>query len=311
LLSASEQTSVLKYYHLKDAKMSLASHLLKHLVITKYCNVPWSQSNISRDANGKPCFIPCGAMKPVDMDFNVSHQAGIVSLIASVGFDARVEVGTDVVCANERELHDYAHIEKQGFFDWVDMHGDVFAESELDYMKLSPVHVSLGRPDISLSGFAKDALSRCQWRNANLDLKISTLDGKESVVEVDSNIVVDKKLRRFYAMWCLREAYVKMTGEALLAPWLKDLEISNVQTPDAASYIQDSKSLVTGEVVKDFNIFFKGKKVTDVKMELSALGTDYMVAGSLKMPKSNSDLAMGPWQSLKLEEIFSVAERPI
>jgi 4'-phosphopantetheinyl transferase len=301
---------VLKYYHLKDAKMSLASHLLKHLVITKYCNVPWSQSTISRDANGKPCFTPTNATKPVTMDFNVSHQAGIVSLIASVGFDVKVDVGTDVVCANERELHDYAHIEKQGFFDWVDMHGDVFAESELHYMKLSPVLLDIGIPNEGLSGYAKDALSRCQWRNAKLNLKMTVANGQESSVQVESNIVVDKKLRRFYAMWCLREAYVKMTGEALLAPWLKDLEITEAQAPNAATGFQDSTSLTRGEVVKDFKIFFKGRKVTDVKMELSALGPAYMIAGSLKIPKGSFNLSMGPWQELNLErDILTVAER--
>jgi 4'-phosphopantetheinyl transferase len=246
------------------------------------------------------------------MDFNVSHQAGIVSLIASIGFDVRVDVGTDVVCANERITHDYAHIEKQGFFDWVDMHGDVFAESELNHMKLSAVQVNFERPNFSMSGFAKDTVARCQWRNAKLNLKITDAGGNESTVQVDSNTVVDKKLRRFYAMWCLREAYVKMTGEALLAPWLKDLEISDVQAPDAASDIQEANSLVGGEVVKEFNIFFKGRKVTDVKMELSALGPAYMVAGSLNLPKGNPDLALGPWHILRLEEdILSVAERTL
>jgi 4'-phosphopantetheinyl transferase len=290
--------------------MSLASHLLKHLVITKYCNVPWSKSTISRDANGKPCFIAEGASKPVTMDFNVSHQAGIVSLIASVGFDIRVDVGTDVVCANEREKHDYDHIEKQGFFDWIDMHGDVFAESELNHMKLSSVPLDLGGPDFSISGFAKDALGRCQWRNAKINLKIRSADGKESTVQVDSNTVIDKKLRRFYAMWCLRESYVKMTGEALLAPWLKELEILDVQAPDAASDIQDSNSLVMGEVVRDFTILFKGRKVTNVEMELSALGPAYMVGGSVKIPKEIPDFSMGSWQQLALEEdILAVAER--
>jgi 4'-phosphopantetheinyl transferase len=244
------------------------------------------------------------------MDFNVSHQAGIVSLIASVGFDLRVDVGTDVVCANERLKHDYDHIEKQGFFDWVDMHGDVFAESELNHMKLGSVPVDAGIPEGTLSGYAKDALSRCQWRNAKLSLKITAAGGEDSTVQVDSNLVVDKKLRRFYAMWCLREAYVKMTGEALLAPWLKKLEISDVQAPDSANDIQDTNSLAGGEVVKEFKIFFKERKVTDVKMELSALGPAYMVAGSVKVPKELPDLSMGTWQQLKLEDdILVVAER--
>ncbi len=111
-------------------------------------------------------------------------------------------------------------------------------------------------------------------------------------------------------MWCLREAYVKMTGEALLAPWLKELEISDVQAPDAASDVHGSTSLVEGGAVKNLNIFFKGAKVTDVKMELLALGPAYMVAGSVKIPKGETTLTMGPWRELNLEEdILAVGEQ--
>ncbi len=102
-------------------------------------------------------------------------------------------------------------------------------------------------------------------------------------------------------MWCLREAYVKMTGEALLAPWLKELEIADVQAPNPANGVQGETSLVEGGAVKDFHIFFKGKKLTDVKMELSALGPAYMVAGSVKVPKG-TELRMGPWRELNLED---------
>jgi len=279
--------------------MSLASHLLKHLIITIYGNVPWSQSTISRDEHGKPCFHA----EHVIMDFNVSHQAGIVSLIASIGFKTKVEVGTDVVCANERLKHDYAHIEKQGFFDWVDMHGDVFAESEVNHMKLSPVSVD---GILNLSGFAKDALSRCQWANQKVNFK--STNGEE--LSVDSNIVIDKKLRRFYAMWCLREAYVKMTGEALLAPWLKELEITDVQAPKAAKELLED-SLEEGEIIRDFDIFFKGKRVTNVKMELTALGSNYMVGSSVRVPKGEdeSNFSMGKWHELNLEtDILAIAE---
>lgn len=110
-------------------------------------------------------------------------------------------------------------------------------------------------------------------------------------------------------MWCLREAYVKMTGEALVAPWLKELGISDVLAPDAASTIHETTSLATGQVATDFNISFKGKKVTDVKMELSALGHAYMVAASVTVPNGSSNLVMGSWQELNLEnDIFAVAE---
>lgn len=298
---------MLKYYHVKDAKMSLASHLLKHLVITKYCNVPWSKSKVSRQpTHGKPCYVPEGGDdEHVHMDFNVSHQAGIVSLIAAVGFENHVDVGTDVVCANERSVQDYASIDKEGFFAWVDIHGDVFADSELNGMKLSPVAArSVGIAVGDVGGYARDALSRCQWRNRKLDVQVVKGDGvPEESVELSSNVVIEAKLRRFYAMWCLRETYVKMTGEALLASWLKDLEISNVQTP-AAKDSADPFSLEAGDVARDFKIAFKRKPVKDVNMELSALGLAYMVGGCVR-----PSAVMGKWLELNLEtDVLDIAE---
>ncbi|KAH9206371.1 hypothetical protein DL95DRAFT_469672 [Leptodontidium sp. 2 PMI_412] len=268
LLTEAEQTSVLKYYHLKDAKMSLVSHLLKHLIITK-CKIPWPRSTISRDEKGKPCFKPEVEDNHVILDFNVSHQAGIVSLIAAVGFKG-VTVGTDVVCVNERLQQDYAHINKYGFDDWVDVHADVLADSEVAFMKSAPV----------------DDRSR----------------GAETAIE--------KRLRRFYSIWCLREAYVKMTGDALLAPWLKELEILDVQSPTAKEGI-DTKSLEEGEVVRQFANYFQGKVVTDVRTELTALGMHYMIAGSIRIPKElkDSGIKLGKWQQLNLEkDILDVAE---
>ncbi|TVY46762.1 4'-phosphopantetheinyl transferase NpgA [Lachnellula occidentalis] len=305
LLSSAEQDSVLRYYHVKDAKMSLASHLLKHLVITKYCNVPWSKSKISRQpTHGKPCYIPEGIEDHMHMDFNVSHQAGIVSLIAAIGFENQVDVGTDVVCANERLIQDYSNIDKEGFFAWVDIHGDVFADSELQDMKLSPVSAeSVGILGGEVEGYAKDTLSRCQWRNKKLDIKVVKADGVPESVELSSNVVLNAKLRRFYAMWCLRETYIKMTGEALLASWLKDLEISNVQTP-AAKDSADSSSLEIGDVARDFKIVFKGKPVNDVNMELSALGPAYMIGGCVR-----PSAVMGTWLELNLEtDVLDIAE---
>lgn len=291
--------------------MSLGSALLKHLIITKYCNVPWFSSNLSRKGNGKPCFISkSGGLK---IDFNVSHQAGIVSLIAAIGGTEEIQVGTDVVCANERLKSDYAHIEKEGFFDWVDIHADVFAEKEINHMKLSPVTVDLGVQNANLHGYGKDEFSRCQWRNRLLYVKVNTESGEEKTVQVQSNNVVDAKLRRFYAMWCLREAYVKMTGEALLAPWLKDLVIANVEAPAAGTDINETESLKEGGVLADFDCFMKGKRVADVKMDLTAFGEAYMVGGAIRLPKAyDQAINFGKWEMLDLErDILNFAEMAI
>jgi 4'-phosphopantetheinyl transferase len=306
LLSDSEQEAVLKYYHVKDAKMSLASHLLKHLVIAKYCSVPWSKSTISRGVNGKPCYLATADQPRIE--FNVSHQAGLVTLIAVIGGDGTINVGTDIVCANERLSHDYKYIEKSGFFDWVDMHGEVFADSEINHMKLSSLGLDKIVPGKKLHGYGNDALSRCQWRNRQLDIVVLDSEENAEQLRIDSNKVIDAKLRRFYAMWCLRETYVKMTGEALLAPWLKELDICDVQSP-IPPVVQDLNSLERGEIANSYCIKFKGREVTNVQMELTALGPHYMVGGAVRATKSDTKLEMGPWKELDLEEdVLQIAE---
>ncbi|RDW77790.1 hypothetical protein BP6252_05843 [Coleophoma cylindrospora] len=314
LLSPAEQKAVLQFYHVRDAKMSLASHLLKHLVITKYCNVSWQDSKISRDENKKPCFVPapdCPEQKHIE--FNVSHQAGIVSLIASIGFEGKVEVGTDVVCANERLAHDYKFIEKDGFFEWVDMHGDVFAEHELNEMKLYPVLLPEDVLIDSLRGYAKDQISRCQWRNQQINIPASNIPNgiQGKPVPIDTNVIIDAKLRRFYAFWCLREAYVKMTGEALLAPWLRDLEFRDVQPPAPCAEPEDSGSLAVGETLAELNIFFKGRPVKDVEMDLVAIGSHYMISAVIRAAQTadKERAVLGLWEHLELDrDVLSLAE---
>jgi 4'-phosphopantetheinyl transferase len=282
----------------KDAKMSLASHLLKHFAITKLCNIPWSESTISRAANGKPCYIP----KSPDgqpLAFNVSHQAGIVTLVASRG--SNVKLGTDVVCVNERD--DFARIERDGFFAWVDMHADVFAPEEIQALRMDTTQLDLpGCED--LTGYGRDAIARCQRASQRVVWKDS--HGLEQ--SLDAKVVVGAKLRRFYALWCLREAYVKMTGEALLADWLRELEFRSFRTPDAAEGA-DTSELKRGEVVTEFEICFKRKKLQNVAMELTAVGRDYMVATAANLTDGDlSVVSFKPFEELDLEAIYATAQ---
>ena len=88
------------------------------------------------------------------------------------------------------------------------------------------------------------------------------------------------KLRHFYAHWCLKEAYVKMTGEALLASWLKDLEFRNVEVPMPVSQMPASGQVEGdwGQICGHVEIWFYGKRVTNVKLEIQAFREDYMIA---------------------------------
>lgn len=114
----------------------------------------------------------------------------------------------------------------------------------------------------------------------------------------DPQDAMKAKLRHFYAHWCLREAYVKMTGEALLAPWLKDLEFRNVQVPPPARQVgQEDRDGGWGQICTDYDIWFKTKKVTNVKMELQAFGNDYMIATAV----SESNVSLSPFKQLDIE----------
>jgi 4'-phosphopantetheinyl transferase len=310
LLPQQEQQAVLKYYHVKDAKMSLASSLLKHLAIAKLYGVPWTEVVVSRDANGKPCYVPKTSGSET-IEFNVSHQAGIVTIIACICAPGEVQLGTDVVCVNERD--DYARIEKEGFFSWVDMHSDVFAPSETQALKMDTTQLVLPLPEgLELTGYARDAIARCQYLSQLTTWK----DAAGQVRQLEPEVIIEAKLRRFFALWCLREAYVKMTGEALLAKWLQELEFRRFRTPSTfkdecgSSQISKNTSLELGEVVTDFEIFFKGKLVDDVAMELRAFEENYMVASAARLKVPERSMAIfGGFVELELErDIYTVAE---
>jgi len=280
--------------------MSLTSHLLKHFAISTLCSIPWPLANYGRDANKKPCYTDGNGKS---LEFNVSHQAGLVTIV--VAPERNIALGTDIVCVNERG--DHARIEAEGFFDFVDLHSSVFAPSETQFLKLNPDHLNLPEELCNLDGYGRDAISRCQHRNQKLTWK----NAANEVQEVDSNTIIDAKLRRFYALWCLREAYVKMTGEALLAEWLTVLEFRKFRSPIAATDTGPEGSISAhGEVVTDFEIWFRGKRVTGVVIELRALGQDYMV-GTAARPKSGdlSEVSFPGFQHLNVEsDIYPVAQ---
>ena len=114
------------------------------------------------------------------------------------------------------------------------------------------------------------------------------------------------KLRHFYAHWCLKEAYVKMTGEALLASWLKDLEFRNVQVPVPASQMHASAQVGDwGETCGGVEIWFYGKRVTNVKLEIQAFREDYMIATA----SSSVEVELADFRELDVErDIYPVQE---
>ena len=127
-----------------------------------------------------------------------------------------------------------------GFAGWVRMFGDAFSDRELRTM---------------VQSYAED----------------SSL-GEEALLH--------KRLRLFYANWAFKESYIKMTGDALMAKWLKELEFTKVEPPVAPDPAVLNEKMVWGGVTST-PIVLQGSRVENVKIELQALGEDYMVATSI------------------------------
>ncbi|KAI0008289.1 phosphopantetheinyl transferase [Xylariaceae sp. FL0662B] len=281
LLTEEERAAVLRYYFVADAKMALASHLLKRWVISRHAGVAWRDARPTRDAKKKPVYVDARTgRQPVA--FNVSHQCGIVALVAVAGYDDQgdVNVGVDVVCTSERRARDHRAVEAEGWPAFVDMHADVFGRSEAAYLKAD----LLGGGGGGGGGGSGAQLAR------------------------DADIV-DAKLRGFYALWCMREAYVKMTGDALLADWLADLEFRRFRAPEPGTrFAQEDGG---GQVIREHEIVFKGRLVDDVNLCLRSLGPDYMTCTAVRTPRRKEDglgWHLGPFEFLELDQVISDAE---
>lgn len=110
--------------------------------------------------------------------------------------------------------------------------------------------------------------------------------------------MIDAKLRRFYSFFCYKEAYIKLAGEALLAPWLKELEFQNVRSPKPGTVARCSTHGTWGEKVSDVEVVLHGSKVDDVKMTLQAFEENFMLATAVQ---GLQDLEAPPFTKLDLE----------
>ncbi|SPO03758.1 related to null pigmentation protein NpgA [Cephalotrichum gorgonifer] len=263
LLPPPDRASALKYLFPRDAKLSLASSLLKRhaISVTASPTLPWSAITPTRDAQGKPVFVSADGSSPVS--FNVSHQDGLVALFGVAGCPA--DVGVDVVSCTERQVRDREAVRAGGWPAFVDVYESVYSTGEMAYLK--------------------------------------SLDGR--------GLGIDQKLRYFYALWCLKEAYVKMTGEALLADWLLSLEFRNFHPPAPVAAPMAGGDLSLGEVVREIEVFRDGKRDAAVRMELRSLGAGYMVGVAVRTPERVADafdLDLGDFEFVTLEEIRERAE---
>ncbi|CAI6341135.1 unnamed protein product [Periconia digitata] len=300
LISEEERKACIRKFRIADAKMSLASALLKRLFVAKTLGTPWKSIRFGRKRDpkhGKPCAeLPDGTRLPVE--FNISHQAGLVALVGCITKDSassleEPEVGVDIVCVNER--NDYRLVDEEGFDGWVDVYQEIFNEEESWDMKYNVDPFKL------LDGTIVDASmlgrhDRCCVRNKDL---VATLPSGEQR-EFSSDLLIDAKLRRFYTHWCYKEAYIKMDGEALLATWIRDLEFKGVRAPTAGVVARCSTHVTWGERVEGPEIWLKRRKLENVRMEIRAFEENYMIGVAVK-PSKNLPQELTNFEALHLE----------
>ncbi|KAF2469368.1 uncharacterized protein BDR25DRAFT_304481 [Lindgomyces ingoldianus] len=281
--------------------MSLGSALLKRLYIHKTLSIPWSDIRFGRKRDpkhGKPCaLLPDG--KPAPIEFNVSHQAGLVALVGCNTQD--VELGVDIVCVNER--NDYRLIDQEGFGGWVDVYAEIFSPEESWDMKYNTDPFKL-LDGTEVTAEMLGRYDRCCVRNEQL---VATLPGSGEKRKFSSDLLIDAKLRRFYTFWCYKEAYIKLDGEALLAKWIKELEFRNTRAPRPGTVPRCSTHGVWGEEVRDVEVWLKGERLMDVRMEIRGFEEDFMIAVAVK-PETGVPEALTGFESLDLEgDVLEVA----
>lgn len=259
LLTPEEKTRVLHYHFVKDAKMALGSALLKRLAIAGFCGVPWAAAIPTRDARTKPNF-----RMPSDgaepLLFNVSHQAGIVVLFAVHDPDANANLA-----------------------DRVFIGIDVVCPTE---------RRKRDHDMITSEGWPRFVDVYDEVFNAN---ELATL----KTMRPDAGQDWDGPLRHFYNLWGLHEAYIKMTGEALLASWLKEVDMKNFAPPPRQG---------EAATLPPLEVWFRGKRVEDVDVQLAVLLDDYIVSTVVKRDKNGSGVPMEEFQSLDIDTILTEAE---
>lgn len=294
MITPEERENCIRKFRILDAKMSLASALLKRLFVCKSLNVPWKDARFGRKRDprhGKPCaLLPNG--KPAPIEFNVSHQNGLVCLVGCQ--TNAVELGADIVCVNER--NDYRVIDEEGFESWVDIYQEIFSQEESWDMKYNADAFKL----LDGTEITPDCLGRndrCCVRNQEL---VATLPSGEKK-QFSSELLIDAKLRRFYTFWCYKEAYIKLDGEALLANWIKELEFKGVRAPNAGTVARCSTHGTWGERVGDTEVWLKQKRLDDVRIEIRAFEENFMIGVAVKPSELLPDVLTG-FESLHVEE---------
>ena len=358
LVSQSEQSNVTRKFHIADARVSLASALLKRAYIHECTGLSWLKIKFERKGDpvhGKPVWKQPEADFPSHpwpkIDFNISHQAGLVTLVGSCTPQhslpassswgeggtqegqreaEEVLVGCDIVCPHERQ--DLETIRETDFDDWVSSFSEVFSGDELwDITYNLPSHSLTLLNGETVSSDRLGRLDRAILCDQDVELKMD--DGR--VEKFSSDLIVEAKMRRFYAFYALKEAYIKLVGEGLMASWIKECEFRNVRAPKPGTVARCSTHGVWGEVLtggvpsgsngahthgrsedvstveEQLEIWLNNKEIVDVRTEVQAFEENFMIATMIRPGSILGFDAFPAWHRIDLEhDIMERAKAP-
>ena len=166
------------------------------------------------------------------------------SLVALVGCsESSLQLGVDIVKMDFEK--DYRQVKEKGFSDWASTYESVFSDREMEDIK--------------------------------------RFMAEPGLVGQQSQDTIRAQLRHFYALWCLKEATLKMTSFGLLAPWLRNLEFRNVQAPSPGVQLDDGGD-GWGQTSRGVEVWLNGKQWTDISLEIQAYREDYMIATAASIP---------------------------
>jgi 4'-phosphopantetheinyl transferase len=303
-VSALDQENIIRFVQAKDKLMSLASTLLKYLFIHRTAHIPWSEVSISRwpAPHRRPYWSPPSSWPGTfGLEFNVSHQAGLTALVGcttlekdsssrpDLQFDilhngttpttsssvANPRLGVDITCTSESHRGPKQMTTSAEFAKWVDVFTEMFSARERSDMQHAPVTIT----DTETNPATQEA---------------ETL----------------AKLRRFYTYWSLKEAYIKMVGEGLLASWLRELEFSSVVPPPLPIPAPDQPEDSWGPTIHSetqhnpagLKISLRQQPVHDASLSLTAYDSTFIIATAAKgIPPAPADMEP-EWRQIDFEQ---------
>lgn len=296
------QESIKRYIRRPDRFMSLSSALLKYLFVHKTAKIPWAKVKISRTPkpHSRPYWAP-----PSDwnrkgfegLEFNLSHQAGLVVLVGCCTpnrpRDARVNDQDEISIRSPAVINP----DPTAFTEY---------ESEIDEDEPEDVRIGVDvactwepprTPDLSTQKKLEewvDVFGEMFSAREQHDMKHLPINQISEMTEPDL------KARRFYTYWALKEAYIKMVGEGLLASWLRELEYKNVLVPPRTDDKSKPWLLSDDKDTKNLGVLFRGKDISHTMQTTLEAFEDSFVLATMTRGVVDTSTRKDRWEEIDI-----------